>query len=122
MSSISVTVCDDSKMSRKAVIRAIPPELHADLHEATNGKEAIQNFSEGKADVMFLDLTMPEMDGFEVLAELKRQAARNFVFVISADIQPASQQKVMELGAVKFLKKPLDAESLKVLLHEVGII
>jgi CheY-like chemotaxis protein len=71
---------------------------------------------------MFLDLTMPEMDGFEVLAELKRQAARNFVFVISADIQPASQQKVMELGAVKFLKKPLDAESLKVLLHEVGII
>jgi len=109
-------------MSRKAVIRAIPPELQADLHEATNGKEAIQNFSEGKADIMFLDLTMPEMDGFEVLAELKRQAARNFVFVISADIQPASQQKVMELGAVKFLKKPLDAESLKVLLHEVGII
>ncbi|NIY83196.1 response regulator [Vibrio hepatarius] len=122
MSSVSITIVDDSKMSRKAVIRALPPELSDNVHEAANGLEALEKFREGKADVMFLDLTMPEMDGFEVLSELKKQAARNFVFVISADIQPASQQKVMELGAVSFLKKPLDATSLRQVLHEVGLI
>ncbi|MCC2524405.1 response regulator [Vibrio coralliilyticus] len=122
MSSISITIVDDSKMSRKAVMRALPPELHDNVYEATNGVEALEKFHEGKADVMFLDLTMPIMDGFEVLSELKKQAARNFVFVISADIQPTSQQKVMELGAVSFLKKPLNASMLKELLHEVGII
>ena len=122
MSSISITIVDDSKMSRKAVMRALPSELHDNVHEAANGIEALEKFSEGKADVMFLDLTMPIMDGFEVLSELKKQKARNFVFVLSADIQPTSQQKVLELGAVSFLKKPLDAFMLKELLHEVGLI
>ncbi len=119
---MSVTVVDDSKMSRRAVIRALPDEFKHDLHEAKNGMEAIALFEDGKADVMFLDLTMPEMDGFEVLAKLKEIQARNFVFVISADIQPQSQQKVMELGAVRFLHKPLEPEQLKVVLKEVGLL
>lgn len=122
MSSISITIVDDSKMSRKAVMRALPANLQGNIHEATNGVEALEKYQEGKADVMFLDLTMPVMDGFQVLEALKKQAARNFVFVISADIQPASQQKVMELGAVSFLKKPLDPVMLEKLLREVGLI
>lgn len=122
MSSISITIVDDSKMSRKAVMRAIPAHLQGNVHEATNGVEALEKYQEGKADVMFLDLTMPVMDGFQVLEALKKQAARNFVFVISADIQPASQQKAMELGAVSFLKKPLDPVMLEKLLREVGLL
>ncbi|KJR39881.1 two-component system response regulator [Vibrio navarrensis] len=120
--SISVAVVDDSKMSRKAVIRALPEQFKENLHEAQNGEEAIQLYKDGKADVMFLDLTMPVMDGFMVLAELKKIAARNFVFVISADIQPTSQQKALELGAVKFLQKPLEAPELESVLKEVGLL
>ncbi len=119
---ISVTVVDDSKMSRRAVIRALPEELKVNLHEANNGMEALELFKAGKADVMFLDLTMPEMDGFEVLAKLKEHQARNFVFVISADIQPYAQQKVLELGAVRFLAKPLDSQQLATVLKEVGLL
>ncbi|MFB9136172.1 response regulator [Vibrio sp. AK197] len=120
--SIKVTVVDDSKMSRRAVIRALPEEFTQELHEAQNGKEALELYEQGKADVMFLDLTMPEMDGFDVLAALKDKQARNFVFVISADIQPHSQQKVMELGAVRFLQKPLEADQLLDVLKEVGLL
>lgn len=120
--SISVAVVDDSKMSRKAVIRALPEQFKENLHEAQNGQEAIQLYLDGKADVMFLDLTMPVMDGFMVLAELKKIAARNFVFVISADIQPTSQQKALELGAVKFLQKPLEAQELESVLKGVGLL
>ncbi|MCA2014572.1 response regulator [Vibrio tritonius] len=119
---ITVTVCDDSKLSRKAVMRALPESWDIELFEATNGQEAIERYHAGQADVMFLDLTMPVMDGFEVLSVLKEENARNFVFVISADIQPESQRMVNELGAVKFLKKPLDTNLLKTVLHEVGLL
>ncbi|SJL83988.1 response regulator [Vibrio palustris] len=119
---IAVTVCDDSKLSRKAVIRSLPEDWDINLTEATNGQEAVECFRAGKADVLFLDLTMPIMDGFEVLKTLKEEGARNYVFVISADIQPESQRRVNELGAVRFLKKPLDMNLLRSILHEVGLL
>lgn len=119
---ITVTVADDSRMSRKAVMRALPSDWDISITEAENGLQALECYEKGLADVLFLDLTMPEMDGFGVLEALKAQGARNFVFVISADIQPYSQQRVAELGAVCFLKKPLDKDLLSVELKKVGLL
>ncbi|MCE0496174.1 response regulator [Vibrio salinus] len=119
---IKLTIADDSRMSRKSVIRALPEEWDVEISEATNGKEAIENYENGLAEVMFLDLTMPEMDGFQVLEYLHNIDAKSIVVVISADIQPYAQQKVKELGAVTFIKKPLDPMVLKEALFEVGLI
>ncbi|OXX74483.1 response regulator [Vibrio sp. V03_P4A6T147] len=119
---IKITVADDSKMSRKAVMRAIPEEWDVEINEAQNGKEALVNYQNGCAEVMFLDLTMPEMDGFQVLEYLHSIDAKSIVIVISADIQPFAQQRVRELGAVTFLQKPLDPAQLKQTLHEVGLL
>ncbi|EJL6266806.1 response regulator [Vibrio cholerae] len=119
---INVTVADDSKMSRKCVIRAIPQTWEVDITEAENGKQAIEKYNSGLADVMFLDLTMPEMDGIEVLEYLHNIDAKCVVIVISADIQPLVQQRVRELGAFTFLQKPLDPASLEATLHEAGLL
>lgn len=119
---IKLTVADDSKMSRKSIIRSIPDEWDVEIHEATNGKEALKNYVDGLADVMFLDLTMPELDGFAVLEHLHSADARCIVIVISADIQPYAQERVRQLGAITFLQKPLDPAQLKQVLHEVGLL
>ncbi|SHO57435.1 response regulator [Vibrio quintilis] len=119
---VNVTIADDSRMSRKSVIRALPEEWDIEVHEAQNGKEAIDNYSQGLADVLFLDLTMPEMDGFEVLEYLHDIDAKTIVIVISADIQPYSQKRVKQLGAASFIKKPLDPSHLHEVLHEVGLL
>ncbi|MFC3031368.1 response regulator [Pseudoalteromonas fenneropenaei] len=119
---IPVTVADDSTMSRKAVIRALPSEWSVTVNEAKNGKEALQAVAEGKADVLFLDLTMPEMDGFQVLSYLHEHHAKTVVIVISADIQPEAKKLVDSLGAFRFLHKPLQAEQLKFTLHELGLL
>lgn len=50
---IRLTVADDSKMSRKSVIRAIPAGWDVEITEAQNGKEAVENYNNGLADVMF---------------------------------------------------------------------
>ena len=56
---IPVTIADDSKMSRNVVKRALPEDWNIAITEACNGKEALVAVAEGKADVLFLDLTMP---------------------------------------------------------------
>ncbi len=119
---MNVSVVDDSKLSRKSVIRVLPKNWTENLSEGTNGKEAIELYEQGKADILFLDLTMPEMDGFEVLEYLHQNDAKTIVFVVSADIQPKAQERVNQLGAARFLKKPIDKGLLDEVLHEVGLL
>lgn len=119
---IPILVVDDSAMSRKLVIKALPPEWDVEVHQAGNGQEALTVYKSCKAQVMLLDLTMPVMDGFEVLESLKREGLKPFVIVISADVQPKAQERVKELGAVAFLKKPIKTEEIKQVLKENGIL
>lgn len=119
---IPVTIADDSALSRKTIKRALPPEWDITIHEATNGVEALDAVNQGLAEVLFLDLQMPQMDGFEVLKELQQEHKKTVVIVISADIQPEAQALVSSMGAFKFLKKPLNAEQLKETLIDVGLL
>lgn len=116
-----ITIVDDSAMSRKLMIRALPPNWSVDITQAANGKEALDAYHAGKADVMFLDLTMPVMDGYEVLETLKKEGLNTFVIVVSADIQPKAQERVMQLGATAFIKKPVSTEEVARILKQYGI-
>ena len=89
---IPVTIADDSLLSRKTVRKALPPEWDIELTEACNGKEALAAVAAGKAEVLFLDLTMPELDGFGVLRQLHEHHTKTVVIVISADIQPEARK------------------------------
>jgi len=119
--SLAVLIVDDSSMSRKINRRALPKEWDVSISEAANGKQALEAYRAGKADLMFLDLTMPEMDGFEVLATLQREGLDCFVIVISADIQEKARERVKKLGAMAFIKKPVDPKEVARILREYGI-
>lgn len=119
---LKILIVDDSAMSRKLVMKALPPELEAEISQAANGEEALTAYHAGNAEVIFLDLTMPVMDGFRTLELLKHEDANAVVIVISADIQPQAQQRVRELGAAGFVKKPITPEAMRVALHDVGLI
>lgn len=119
---IRVLVADDSRLSRRSVIKALPPELEFDISEASNGKEAIQLLEKSNYQLMLLDLTMPELDGVGVLEHLTGVQRKPNVIVISADFQPEKQRTVMSLGASKFIRKPLDKEELAMTLFELGYL
>jgi len=97
-------------------------ECLLEITQAENGEEALAAYRAGKADVMFLDLTMPVMDGYEVLEHLQKESLNTFVVVISADIQPEAQERVKKLGAMAFIKKPVKTESIMAVLEEYGLI
>ncbi len=119
---LPVLVVDDSSMSRKLTIRAFPEGWDVDITQAANGREALERFEQGRGHVMFLDLTMPDMDGFGVLSEIRRRGLDCFVIVVSADIQPKAEERSRDLGAMAFLRKPVQAAELRAVLTEYGFL
>ena len=118
---LPVLVVDDSALARKILINALPADWDIEVQQASNGTDALKFYHEGKASVMFLDLTMPDMDGYQVLAQLKREDLNVFVIVVSADIQPGALERVKQLGAIAFVKKPASTEKLVPILREYGL-
>ena len=116
-----ILVVDDSAMARKMLIKSLPASWDVEITQAGNGHEALHAYRAGKADVMFLDLTMPEMDGYQVLETLQREGLNSFVIVVSADIQPIAQERAKKLGALAFVKKPVSPGVLESVLKEYGV-
>ena len=118
---MNVLICDDSGFARKQLMRALPAGWNVTLHQAADGLEGVEQILMGHGDLIFLDLTMPEMDGYGVLETLKREGLRSKVIVVSGDIQPEAHARVMALGALDFIKKPASPESLLALLQRHGL-
>lgn len=119
---IPLLICDDSAMARKQVTRALPPALEVAITYAVNGVEGLAAIRAGKGEIVFLDLTMPELDGYGVLEAVRAEGLKAMVIVISADIQPAAQERVMKLGAMDFIRKPVDTAALGESLKKFGLI
>jgi chemotaxis protein CheY-P-specific phosphatase CheC/ActR/RegA family two-component response regulator len=114
-------ICDDSNMARKQVARSLPDGWDVDITFATNGVEGIAAIKEGKGDVLLLDLNMPVMDGYQVLEAILEQDLPTMVIVISGDIQPEAHSRVKSLGALDFIKKPVDKHKLTEILKAYGV-
>tara|TARA_R110000744_G_scaffold54996_6_gene116454 strand:- start:1822 stop:2937 length:1116 start_codon:yes stop_codon:yes gene_type:complete len=117
----ALLICDDSTMARKQVARSLPSGWDVDITFASNGVEAIAAIKAGKGDILLLDLNMPEMDGYQVLETIVKQDLPTLVIVISGDIQPEALQRVRALGALDFIKKPIDKNKLSEVLHAYGV-
>lgn len=117
-----VSIVDDSGMARKMLIKALPPEWNIEISQASNGEEALTLYRQGKAELMFLDLQMPIMDGYQTLEQLKKEDLNCFVIVVSADVQPDAEKTVLGLGALAFIKKPVDPVQVKTVLQRFGVM
>jgi len=119
--SVPLLIVDDSGFARKQVIRALPKGWDVEISQAGNGVEALEQIEQGKGEVVLLDLTMPVMDGYGVLEAIRARDLPAVVIVISGDIQPEAEARVMRLGALAFIKKPLNTEQLSQILSDFGI-
>ena len=118
----SVLICDDSMVARKQVAKCLPQDWEVAVHFAKHGQEAITALEEGKGQLLFLDLNMPFMDGYETLKTIGRKKLQTKVIVISGDIQPEAHQRVKDLGALEFIEKPVDANMLQDVLKQLDLI
>ena len=119
---MKILVTDDSKMARKMVIKTLQEALddkNYEILEAQNGQESVDLYKEHNPNIVFMDLTMPIMDGFTALEYIKNYDKSANIVVISADIQKQAIDKALLLGALNFIKKPIDATKMKQILSRV---
>ncbi|MBE8168777.1 MAG: response regulator [Shewanella sp.] len=116
-----VLICDDSGMARKQMARVLPKDWDVSITFASNGLECLEAIKAGKGEVVFLDLTMPVMDGYQVLATVQKLDLPALIIVVSGDIQLQAFQRVKSLGALDFIQKPISSETLNNTLQEYGI-
>ncbi|MGF1748930.1 MULTISPECIES: response regulator [Vibrio] len=118
---MQILICDDSSVARKSLERSIVAPENSHIIFAEDGYQALDILREGNIDLMFLDLTMPKMDGFEVLALMKHESISTNIVVISGDIQQKAQERCFQLGAYAFIEKPLKQEIAEPLFHDLGL-
>ncbi len=91
-------------------------------HIAQNGAEAIRALNQGEdlPALIFLDLNMPLMNGYECLDKIRNSAAKDVpVVVISTSTNPRDKKRVEELGAQVFIEKSSDHKKLRVQLADI---
>lgn len=99
-------VVDDESLARKRILRLLGNEPDMEVvGECTNGREAVSFLNRENADVMFLDVQMPEMDGFSVLREVGTRKVPAVVFVTAYD---SYALQAFEVNALDYLLKPFD--------------
>jgi CheY-like chemotaxis protein len=116
-----VLICDDSSFARKQMARALPADWPVEVTLAGNGEEALHAVRAGRAEVLFLDLNMPVMDGYQVLEAIRREDLNTLVVVVSGDVQPEARERVTRLGALAFIRKPVATADLEQVLERYGL-
>lgn len=102
----SAIVVDDEDYARDIVksLLAQDPSVNL-LAECSNGAEAIEQITKLKPDMVFLDIQMPEVNGFEVIQATRDQHTPHYIFTTAYD---AFALKAFEVNAIDYLLKPFD--------------
>jgi len=104
-------IVDDMILARKRLRRVLRQDAEIEIiGECADGREAVEAVARMKPDLMFLDVQMPEMDGFQAMAEIGAENAPVVIFVTAFD---HFALRAFEVHALDYLLKPFDAERLK---------
>ena len=111
---MKILIVDDTKLSRSMIMKRLPASIKeaSSILEGSNGEEAVSLFMEHSPDITFLDLTMPVMNGFDALSLMRAHNDKAIIYVVTADIQAKSVERVMALGATGLETKPITEERL----------
>jgi diguanylate cyclase (GGDEF)-like protein len=112
-----VLIVDDSKVIRRAAVKILHNEF--DVIEAEDGIDAWEQLQENKnISVVFSDLGMPNMDGYELLEKIRAsddEAISHLpvIIITGAEESEGARAEVFEMGATDFISKPFDSVTLK---------
>ncbi len=108
---IRTLIVDDEPLARERIRKLLQKEADLDIvGECADGREAVSAISEDKPDLVFLDVQMPELDGFGVLEKLDRGAMPAIIFVTAHD---RFALRAFEVHALDYLLKPFDSARFK---------
>lgn len=114
----TILIVDDSKMIRLIIRKLLDGYKEVGVDEAENGVDALNFIKKNRYDLIFLDLHMPGIDGFEVLQSISKPNNTKII-TLSADIQEGAKEKAISLGADDFLTKPFENKDIENLIRNI---
>ena len=109
---INVLVVDDEDRNLEVMSVILEDYDELRVYEASNGKEALEIIKNSKIDLAFIDLMMPEMDGKELIDNIRKGLKNKdmFIVVVSALDDSMTKKEVFKLGAEDYIEKPIDLD------------
>ncbi|HEV8640361.1 MAG TPA: response regulator [Methylomirabilota bacterium] len=102
---MNILIVDDEPQVAEVLARSLAREGHK-ASVAHSGEEALRRLGMEEPDALFLDVSMPGMNGLDVLAEVKRRRPGLPVVVITGHATPDEVDAVKRLGAIDVIEKP----------------
>jgi two-component system, chemotaxis family, chemotaxis protein CheY len=111
---LEILVVDDSKVMREMVVACLRALDGARFTHAASGLEAIERLSLKQFDLVFLDLNMPDIGGFEVVEFIRGQdeLKKLPIIVVTTRGDDASRTRVLAAGATSFMTKPFEPDAI----------
>jgi PAS domain S-box-containing protein len=123
VSEMVIVIADDQEVQRDLLQTAILNKLNAEVLEASNGIEALKIVKETSPDLLITDIEMPEMDGFDLIREIRNNSETDGLPILvnsslldgaagDKDSGEGIRAKVLKLGANAYFQKPFIPEEL----------
>ena len=113
----NILIVDDEQSYRQLLTLVFEGDGHI-IRTATNGREAIEMIKTDRADVVISDVRMPDMDGIELLSQLRGSFPDVGVVLMTAFASVETAREAFKLGADDFVQKPFDVEELKLIVKK----
>ena len=115
-----VLVVDDSMISRKVVVNLLE-KTEMQIEEASGGKESLSLAREKQYDLIFMDHLMPEMDGVETVAAMKKEKLcdNTPIVAMTANSDNMSEQEYIDCGFTALVPKPISPQQLSKITYEL---
>jgi CheY-like chemotaxis protein len=122
LSDKSILVADDSSIMRMFLVVNLKRLLTVNITEAVNGRDALTKLENGKFDLVLTDMNMPEMDGAELVRQVRTNLKSDMpIVIITTKGEKKDRELGMSLGASGYLTKPVNpAELIKTVLKYLG--
>lgn len=117
---VNIVIADDHVVLRLALCELLESQgKYNVIAQASNGKELLELLKLHSADLVILDVTMPEVDGLGVLAELSHELDSPPILVLSANEERESVKSVLQAGAKGYLPKHVGFEELEFAIKSI---
>ncbi len=119
---LKILVVDDDDLNRRMMRLILVRDGH-DVQVVANGLEALDAVKEQQFDVVFMDLQMPLMDGFEASRRIREWENGNrhtYIVALTASYMPEEGQKLFAAGIDKYISKPFEVEHIHELLSIIA--
>jgi CheY-like chemotaxis protein len=111
-------VVDDSEFQREKMKEIVESE-EFEVYTAGGGDEALDIFDDQRPDVVFLDILINDMDGLEVLKEIRKTDPDVTAGMVSGVSDKDTEQEADEMGADFYISKPISRKRIKTILKDV---